>query len=149
MLHHRGPNEVFPGLVALTDSSEQLIQQPKRSDMGELHYVKVKTHTVKVQYITSFDGLIVHKTATRRPPPRLQDIQDEIPNVLRWPSVRERGKFEKVSLRLPATLRQHDPGIWCGACMLPGLAERYRVLSPGHLVPDILAVVVGGYLMAI
>ena len=56
-------NEVFPGLVALTDASEQPLQQPKRPGMEESHYAKAKTHTVKVQYTTSFDGLIVHKTA--------------------------------------------------------------------------------------
>ena len=32
--HHR-LNEFFPGLVALTDASEQPIQRPKRSDMEE------------------------------------------------------------------------------------------------------------------
>ena len=32
--------------------------------MEESHYsAKAKTHTVKVQYTVSFDGLIVHKTA--------------------------------------------------------------------------------------
>ncbi len=58
-------NEVFPGLVALTDASEQPIQRPKRSDMEKSHYsakAKAKTYTVKVQYTMSFDGLIVHKT---------------------------------------------------------------------------------------
>ena len=58
-------NEVFPGLVALTDASEQPILQPRRSDMEKSHYsakAKAKTHTVKVQYTMSFDGLIVHKT---------------------------------------------------------------------------------------
>ena len=56
-------NEFFPGLVALTDASEQPILQPKRSDMEQSHYsAKAKTHTVKVQYTMSFDGLIVHKT---------------------------------------------------------------------------------------
>ena len=54
-------NGFFPGLVAPTDASGQPIQRPKRSDMEESHYAK--THTVKVQYATSFDGLIVHKTA--------------------------------------------------------------------------------------
>ena len=56
--------ELFPGMIALTDASEQPIQQPKRSDMEKSHYsAKAKTHTVKVQYTTSFDGLIVHKTS--------------------------------------------------------------------------------------
>ena len=31
--------------------------------MEESHYAKAKTHIVKVQYTTRFDGLIVHKTA--------------------------------------------------------------------------------------
>ncbi|MBI1658983.1 MAG: hypothetical protein IS632_09485, partial [Thaumarchaeota archaeon] len=43
---------------------EQPILQPKRSDMEKSHYsAKAKTYTVKVQYTTSFDGLIVHKTS--------------------------------------------------------------------------------------
>ena len=56
--------ELFPGMIALTDASEQPIRQPKRSDMKKSHYsAKAKIHTVKVQYTTSFDGLIVHKTS--------------------------------------------------------------------------------------
>ena len=56
--------DLFPGMIALTDASEQPILQPKRSDMEKSHYsAKAKTHTVKVQYTTSFDGLIVHTTA--------------------------------------------------------------------------------------
>ena len=48
--------ELFPGMIALTDASEQPILQPKRSDMEKSHYsAKAKTHTVKVQYTTSFD----------------------------------------------------------------------------------------------
>ena len=55
---------MFPGMIALTNASEQPILQPKRSDMEKPHYsAKAKTHTVKVQYTTSFDGLIVHKTS--------------------------------------------------------------------------------------
>ena len=39
-------DEFFPGLVALTDASEQPMQRLKRSDMEESHYAK--THTVKI-----------------------------------------------------------------------------------------------------
>ena len=31
-------NELFPGMVTLTDPSEQPVQQPQRSDMEESHY---------------------------------------------------------------------------------------------------------------
>ena len=56
--------EIFPEMVALTDATEQPILQPKRADMEKSHYSgKAKTHTVKVQYTMSSDGLIVHKTA--------------------------------------------------------------------------------------
>ena len=58
-------DELFPGLIALTDATEQPILQPKRADMEKPHYSsgKAKTHTVKVQYAMSSDGLIIHKTA--------------------------------------------------------------------------------------
>ena len=55
--------EIFPGLVALTDATEQPILQPQQSKEEKAYFSgKTKTHTVKVQYTTSFDGLIVHKT---------------------------------------------------------------------------------------
>ena len=54
---------MFSGTIALTDASEQPILQPTRSDMEKSHYsAKAKIHTVKVQYTTNFDGLVVHKT---------------------------------------------------------------------------------------
>ena len=57
-------SELFPGMVALTDASEQPILQPQQSEAEKAHYSgKARTHTIKVQYTTSFDGLIIHKTA--------------------------------------------------------------------------------------
>ena len=56
-------NELFPGMVSLVDASEQPVQQPQQAEAEKAHFSgKAKTHTVKVQYTTSFDGLIVHKT---------------------------------------------------------------------------------------
>ena len=43
--------ELFPGLVALVDASEQPIQRPKRKDMEKSHYSgKAGRHTAKTQY---------------------------------------------------------------------------------------------------
>lgn len=57
-------SELFPGMVALPDASEQPILQPQQPKAEKSHYSgKTKTHTIKVQYTTSFDGLIIHKTA--------------------------------------------------------------------------------------
>lgn len=55
-------NGVLPGLVALTDAAEQPTQQPRRSDTESHYSTKAKTHTIKAQYTTSFDGLIARKT---------------------------------------------------------------------------------------
>ena len=56
--------ELFPGMVSLVDASEQLILRPQQPEAGKAHFPdKAKMHTVKVQYATSFDGLIIHKTA--------------------------------------------------------------------------------------
>lgn len=97
-------NEFFPGLVALTDASEQPIQRPKRSDMEESHYsAKAKTHTVKVQYTMSFDGLIVHKTA--HSPGRRHDFKiykmkhPTFPDGLRCGNEANQGKFRRNHLR--------------------------------------------------
>ncbi len=59
--------EMFPCMIALTDASEQPIQQPKRSDMEKSHYsAKAKTHTVKFQYTTS----LTDSSCTRHHTPR-------------------------------------------------------------------------------
>lgn len=56
--------EIFPGMVALTDATEQPILKPQDPEEETAHYSgKAKTHTIKVQYTTSFDGLVVHKTS--------------------------------------------------------------------------------------
>lgn len=88
-------NRVFSGPVALTDTSEQSIQQSKRSDMEESHYAKAKTHTVKVQYTISFDGLTVHKTT--HSPGRRHD-------------------FKICRMRRPT----FPDGLWCGNEANPG-----------------------------
>lgn len=97
-------NEFFPGLVALTDASEQPIQRPKRSDMEESHYsAKAKTHTVKIQYTMSFDGLIVHKTA--HSPGRRHDFKifkmkhPTFPDSLPYGNEENQGKFRRDHLR--------------------------------------------------
>ena len=55
--------ELFPGLVALVDASEQPIQRPKRKDMEKSHYSgKVGRHTAKTQYTVNVHGLIIHNT---------------------------------------------------------------------------------------
>ena len=97
-------NEFFPGLVALTAASEQPIQRPKRSDMEESHYsAKAKTHTVKIQYTMSFDGLIVHKTA--HSPGRKHDFNvykmkySTFPDSLPYGNEENQGKFRRDHLR--------------------------------------------------
>ena len=55
--------ELFPGLVALVDASEQPIQRPKRKDMEKSHYSgKAGRHTAKTQYTVNVYGLIIHNT---------------------------------------------------------------------------------------
>ncbi len=55
--------ELFPGMVSLTDASEQPILRPQQPEAEKEYFSgKAKMHTVKVQYTTSFDGLIIHKT---------------------------------------------------------------------------------------
>ena len=55
--------ELFPGLVALVDASEQSIQRPKRKDMEKSHYSgKAGRHTAKTQYTVNVHGLIIHNT---------------------------------------------------------------------------------------
>ncbi len=96
-------DEFFPGLVALTDVSERLIQRPKRSDMEESHYAKAKTYIVKIQYTMSFDGLIVHKTA--HSPGRRHDFKiykikhPTFPDSLPCRNEENQGKFRRDRLR--------------------------------------------------
>ena len=55
--------ELFPGLVALVDASEQPIQRPKRKDMEKSHYSgKAGRHAAKTQYTVNMHGLIIHNT---------------------------------------------------------------------------------------
>ena len=97
-------NELFPGLVALTDASGQPVQQPMRADMEESHYsAKAKTHTVKVQYTTSFDGLVVHETA--HSPGRRHDFKvykmkhPTFPDNLPCGNAENAGRFDRNCLR--------------------------------------------------
>ena len=97
-------NELFPGLVALTDASEQPVQQPMRADMEESHYsAKAKTHTVKVQYTTSFDGPVIHETA--HSPGRRHDFKvykmkhPTFPDNLPCGNAENAGRFDRNCLR--------------------------------------------------
>ena len=66
--------ELFPGLVALVDASEQPIQRPKRKDMEKSHYSgKAGRHTAKTQYTVNVHGLIIHNT--RHSPGRVHDFK--------------------------------------------------------------------------
>ena len=66
--------ELFPGLVALVDASEQPIQRPKRKDMENSHFSgKAGRHTAKTQYTVNMHGLIIHNT--RHSPGRVHDFK--------------------------------------------------------------------------
>ena len=66
--------DMFPGLLCLTDASEQQIQRPKRKDMEKSHYSgKAHRHTSKVQYTTTWDELIIHNT--RHSPGSRHDVK--------------------------------------------------------------------------
>jgi hypothetical protein len=55
--------ELFPGLKAIIDSTEQEIPRPKEKLKRKTHYSgKKRRHTVKTQLTVNTDGLIVHKT---------------------------------------------------------------------------------------
>ena len=132
-------NEFFPGLVALTDASEQPIQRPKRSDMEESHYsAKAKTHTVKVQYTTSFDGLIVHKTA--HSPGRKHDFKvykmkhPTFPDGLPCGNEENQGKFRRDHLRhygdtAYTAMDKAVPGL---DCVTPFKRKPGKDLTPGQ-----------------
>ena len=58
-----GLAKVLPGLVCLTDASEQRMCRPKRRDMERSHCSgKAGTHAAKVQHATSIRGLTARKT---------------------------------------------------------------------------------------
>jgi hypothetical protein len=55
--------EMFPGLIAFIDATEQEIPRPKNKHKRKTHYSgKKKKHTVKTQLTVNKQGLIVHKT---------------------------------------------------------------------------------------
>ena len=56
--------EIIPGLAVLIDACEQPIYRPQDNQMQKKYYSgKAKRHTMKTQYTTTYDGLIVHKSA--------------------------------------------------------------------------------------
>ena len=56
---------IRPGLAVLIDASEQPIYRPQDDQTQKKYYSgKAKRHTVKTQYTTTHDGLIVHKSAS-------------------------------------------------------------------------------------
>ena len=55
--------EIIPGLAVLIDASEQPIYRPQDDQTQKKYYSgKAKRHTMKTQYTTAYDGLIVHKS---------------------------------------------------------------------------------------
>lgn len=56
--------EIIPGLALLIDASEQGICRPADDETQKKHYSgKAKRHTIKTQYTTSANGLILHTSA--------------------------------------------------------------------------------------
>lgn len=59
--------EMFPGLRAIIDATEQEIRRPKNSAKRKSHYTgKRRRHTVKTQLTVNSEGLIVHETKHAR-----------------------------------------------------------------------------------
>ena len=57
--------EMLPGLAALVDVSEQPIYRPQDYTAQKKHYSgKAKRHTIKTQYVTTFDGVILQTATT-------------------------------------------------------------------------------------
>lgn len=57
--------EIIPGLAVLIDASEQQIYRPQDNQTQKKYYSgKAKRHTMKTQYTTTYDGLIVHKSTS-------------------------------------------------------------------------------------
>ena len=57
--------EIIPGLAVLIDASEQPIYRPQDDQTQKKYYSgKAKRHTMKTQYTTTYDGLIVHKSTS-------------------------------------------------------------------------------------
>ena len=55
--------EMFPGLRAIVDATEQEIPRPMEKGKRKTHYSgKKRRHTVKTQLTVNSDGLIVHRT---------------------------------------------------------------------------------------
>ena len=51
---------LIPGLAVLVDVSEQQIYRPQDNETQRKHYSgKAKRHTMKTQYATAYDGLIL------------------------------------------------------------------------------------------
>ena len=60
-----GLEEIIPGLAVLIDASKQLIYRPRDNQTQKKYYSgKVKQHTMKMQYTTTHNGLIVHKSTS-------------------------------------------------------------------------------------
>lgn len=59
--------EMFPGLRAIIDATEQEVPRPKNSTKRKAHYSgKRRRHTVKTQLTVNSNGLIVHRTSHAR-----------------------------------------------------------------------------------
>ena len=57
--------EIIPGLAVLIDASEQPVYRPQDDRTQKKYYAgKAKRHTMKTQYTTTYDGLIVHKSTS-------------------------------------------------------------------------------------
>ena len=57
--------ETIPGLAVLIDASEQPIYRPQDNETQKKYYSgKAKRHTMKTQYTTTYDGLIVHESTS-------------------------------------------------------------------------------------
>ena len=61
----RDLEKIIPGLAVLIDASEQPVYRPQDDQTQKKYYSgKAKRHTMKTQYTTTYDGLIVHKSAS-------------------------------------------------------------------------------------
>ncbi len=57
--------KIIPGLAVLIDASEQPVYRPQDDQTQKKYYSgKAKRHTMKTQYTTTYDGLIVHKSTS-------------------------------------------------------------------------------------
>ena len=61
----KDPEGIIPGLAVLTDASGQPIYRPQDNKTQKEYYSgKAKRHTMKTQYTVTYDGLIVHRSAS-------------------------------------------------------------------------------------